>query len=267
PLEVVCDLAGVQGGVRVHAWLNVLSGWPATSAEACAGLVPSATGVPDHLLLRHPDATLVDERGKPMPCPNETDYIWVSPRHLAVSAELEQVVTELVERYPLAGVHLDRIRYPGRPWHDRADDVRRVEAVTAVVRSIRTCVPGELELTASLVPDYGSGNGAMPDHLAEYGQDGWRWVEEGLLDSVMPMVYTPIAPGAPDDWGLLVGQHRRGTGGDRCWIPVFAGLDTTMVARQAEQARRWATIGIAWYSAGLVGQHDRWDLLRQQSFG
>src|SRR5690625_1116309 len=55
PLETVCTMAR-DHDVRVHAWLNVLSGWPATSAETCAGLEPSPDDVPDHLLLRHAEA-------------------------------------------------------------------------------------------------------------------------------------------------------------------------------------------------------------------
>lgn len=262
PLDHVCSVADARGGVRVHAWINVLTGWSATSPEACKGLVPSESGTPDHVLLRHPAVVLVDANGRPMPCPNDADYVWVSPGHAAVIAELEAVTSELVARYPLAGVHLDRIRYPGGTWVDPTDRSRRADAVTELVRSIRARVVPPLEVTASLVPDYGSPGSGAPEHLAEYAQDGWRWVEDGLVDSIMPMVYTPIAEGASDDWLRLVWEHRSGVGAERCWTPVFAGLDAHMMSRQATQARQWPTTGIAWYSAGLIERHARWDLIR-----
>lgn len=264
PLAEVCELASMRDDVRVHAWINVLSGWPATSPDACTGLEPSAPGSPDHLLLRHPEAVLVDASGRPMSCPNDTDYVWVSPTHPGVVRELEAVTDELSDRYALAGIHLDRIRFPGGGWRDPHDgSTRPWEAVTALVGRIRDRLHDDHELTASLVPDYGRAVNGGREHLVEFAQDGWRWVELGLVDSVMPMVYSPIAPGEPDDWGRLVGEHRRATGETRCWTPIFAGLDATMIAQQLRQARNWAGIGVAWYSAGLAERHDRWDVIRR----
>ncbi|MDQ4045268.1 MAG: family 10 glycosylhydrolase [Chloroflexota bacterium] len=262
PLELVCDLAGRQENARVHAWVNALSGWPASSLEACNGPEPSVEGQPNHLLLRHPDAVLVDKSGEPMPCPNPTDYVWVSPRHEGVADELVAVTEELVDRYPIAGVHLDRIRYPAEGWFDPADGSRSADGITDLVSAIGRRLPEDLELTAAIMPDYGVELGGEPAHLAQYGQDGWRWVEEGIVDSVMPMVYTTITEGEPWSWDRLIEEHLDALPEGTCWLPLYTEHDEAMLRLQARLAREREVIGVAWYSAGLIQTYDRWSVVR-----
>lgn len=266
PLAVVCEMARKRDEVRVHAWLNVLSGWPATSHEACAGLGPSPGENPDHLLIRQPEALLVDAQGRAMPCPNATDYLWVSPRHPTVVAELLEVVDELTARYPLAGIHLDRIRYPEGDWFEPESGIRSTDAVSGIVRHIRDQLSPEVELTAALVPDYGRRvDDGEREHLSVFGQDGWQWVADGLVDSVMPMIYTSIREGASDDWGHLVDQHLAGVQERHCWIPLYAELDEGMLQQQVATVKDRPNAGIAWYSAGLIDRHARWSLVREMS--
>lgn len=265
PLGVVIDAARrAEGDVRVHAWVNVLTGWLATSEQACLGLKRTMAGSPNHALVDHRELVLVDAEGRPMPCPNETDYLWLSPRSNIMKEHLRAVVSELCGRYPLAGVHLDRIRYPGGSWRDRGYTAPDAEPVTNLVRAVRESANSGIELTAALVPDYSIHDGnEAPSHLTEYGQDGWKWVTEGLVDSVMPMVYTPIADGADDDWTTLMENHVTGLKAESFWIPMFAGLQPDMLRRQRHAARGWPAAGIAWYSAGLLFRQDRWSLVRE----
>jgi uncharacterized lipoprotein YddW (UPF0748 family) len=262
PLEIVCDLAADHDEVRVHAWVNALSGWPATSIEACGGLAELPESAPDHLLARHPDAVLVDADGAPMPCPNPTDYVWVSARHERVPEELEAVVEELGDRYPIGGVHLDRIRYPERGWFDPIDGRRRADGITDLVRAVGSRLPKDMELTAAIMPDYGSTLGGEPAHLAQYGQDGWAWVAEDVADSVMPMVYTTIRDGESWDWARLTGEHLDALPEGACWLPLYAEHDEPMLRQQARFARERVVAGVAWYSAGLIEANDRWPLVR-----
>lgn len=262
PLEVTCDLAARHDGVRVHAWVNALSGWPAASLEVCAGLEPSQAGYPDHLLIRHPDAVLVDAAGRSMPCPNTTDYVWVSARHVDVVRELQAATSELVSRYPLAGIHLDRIRYPTAGWFDPIDGRRSARGITDLVAAVRERTPPEMAVSASLMPDYGAMAGGEPDHLATYGQDGWAWVKQDLCSEVMPMVYTTIQPGESWDWGRLVGQHLDALPDGTCWAALYAEHEPAMLRQQAETFAERPIAGIAWYSARLVDEHARWDVVR-----
>jgi uncharacterized lipoprotein YddW (UPF0748 family) len=263
PLGVVCELAAAHDGVRVHAWVNALSGWPAGSLEVCAGLEPSQAGYPDHLLIRHPDAVLVDARGEPMPCPNDTDYVWVSARHVDVVRELQAATSELVNRYPLAGIHLDRIRYPTAGWFDPIDGTRDAKGITDLVAAVRDRAPAELDVSASLMPDYGSDTGGERDHIATYGQDGWAWVEQGLCTSVMPMVYTTIKPGESWDWATLVAEHIDALPDGTCWVALYAEHDPAMLRQQAEAYADRPIAGLAWYSARLIRENDRWSVLAE----
>lgn len=262
PLESVCELAAPHDGVRVHAWVNALSGWPAGSLEVCGGLEPSQPGYPDHLLIRHPDAVLVDADGRAMPCPNDTDYVWVSARHVDVVRELQAATSELVNRYPLAGIHLDRIRYPTAGWYDPIDGGRSAQGITDLVAAVRDRTPAELGVSASLMPDYGWMTGDEPDHIATYGQDGWVWVEQGLCTDVMPMVYSTIEPGEARDWIALTEEHLEALPDGTCWVALYAEHDPAMLRQQAEAFADRAIAGIAWYSARLVRENDRWDVMR-----
>jgi hypothetical protein len=135
-----------------------------------------------------------------------------------------------------------------------------------VVRAVREQAPDPLEVTASLMPDYGTERDGA-GHLEVYGQDGWRWVEEGIATSVMPMVYTPIREGADDDWSRLIGEHLAAVGAQRCWLSLFCDLTPAELRAQVDRAREWNPIGVAWYSAGLIQQHNLWSLVRDAAIG
>ncbi len=263
PLDVVCDLASRHDGVAVHAWVNVLSGWPAGSLEGCDGLEPSQPGFPDHLLIRHPDAVLVDASGEPMPCPNDSDYVWVSARHVDVVREMQAATSELVNRYPLAGIHLDRIRYPTDGWFDPVDGKRSADGITDLVAEVRDRTPTDMRVSASIMPDYGAETRGQPDHTAIFGQDGWAWVEQGLCTDVMPMVYSTIRAGESWDWAKLTGQHLDALPDGTCWVALYAEHEPEMLIKQAETFADRPIAGVAWYSARLVDDHDRWDVVRE----
>lgn len=160
-------------------------------------------------------------------------------------------------------MHLDRIRYPGGPWRDPGFSERSSQAVTRLVRTVRESMPDGMELTCSLAPDYlAIDDGGDPEHLVEYGQDGWRWVREGLVDGIMPMVYTPLQPGATDDWRRLVTGHVAAVGADKVWTPIYAGFPVDQIERQVRDACGVGGTGLAWYSAGLIERNSHWNRMR-----
>ncbi len=109
PLAVAITEAA-KYGIQVHAWLNALTGWISNTSAACAQLVEST---PRHMLLEHPDWAMVDSTGAPQSCgPATPEYVWVSPGVAGVRTRLAQVAADIARRYPVRGVHLDRIRYP-----------------------------------------------------------------------------------------------------------------------------------------------------------
>ena len=161
-------------------------------------------------------------------------------------------IRDIVTRYPVDGVHLDYIRYPGVNFdfstvdrtafelrygidplgllNDRAgvslvigedgaellDSLRvewRVEQVDSLVHMIRVAV-GDLPLSAAVFPDFGRAR-------YEKGQDWIRWVQNGDLDFVVPMAYSY----KPGDMRSHMQMIKRMIGAERFLVglPVFEG--------------------------------------------
>jgi len=222
PLAEVLHLAHARG-IRVHAWMNVY-------------LVRSEGDVPEgHVTLEHPDWVAVDRSGTPMTALSArrlkaawTEGAYLEPGNTEVVKHFVDVVTELLARYPVDGIHLDYVRYPVldvgyseamRAGFRRMTGVDPLELdaneaglrrergdegyaelqrewmgfkaaqVTAMVASVHDAVCAmrpEVMLSAAVKPD--------PDKAyAQTGQDWVRWVREGLVDVVAPMMYSTSA--------------------------------------------------------------------------
>jgi uncharacterized lipoprotein YddW (UPF0748 family) len=202
PLAVACREAR-RCGVGLHAWINVMPAWRG----------PRPPTDPEQLYNKHPDWLWYDQSGRRQPL--STFYVSVNPCLPEVRNYLTALCQEIVNRYDVAGLHLDYIRFPNeppgradakadyprdartvalfrqatgrQPDRDRAAwDRWRTDQVTALVRDIRQMVrrtQPEVALSAAVGPD--------PDnHRRAYYQDALRWMDEGLLDFVVPMNYT-----------------------------------------------------------------------------
>jgi uncharacterized lipoprotein YddW (UPF0748 family) len=219
PLGMVLELAH-EHDIRVHAWLNVYLVW--SGKEPPEG----------HVVLEHPEWLASDRDGTSMAMMSKrafesawTEGVYLDPGRRDVVQHFLDVVRELVERYPVDGIHLDYVRYPvmdvGYNEAMRAGFQRRtgvdpmeLEAnasglkrergrdgytellgewrefksaqVTALVGAVRG-------LTQSMKPDMMLSAAVKPDAESarkEVGQDWVRWVNEGLVDVVAPMMYS-----------------------------------------------------------------------------
>src|SRR5215218_599068 len=122
PLEVAVREAHARG-LQLHAWINALSGWESVRAADCDRLVRSVAGQPNHILIDHPEWAMHTRLRLPMGCPNgpDVEYVYLSPGVPEVRTHLARVAADVVRRYQVDGVHLDRIRYPGDDYgYDRA---------------------------------------------------------------------------------------------------------------------------------------------------
>lgn len=135
------------------------------------------------------------ERGFPMRRFSSGTYL--DPSYGEVPAYLASVCREMTERYDIDGIHLDFIRYselwPRAATTEEAD--RRRGYITAIVRRIGeeikhvkpwvklTCAP--IGKHADL-PRQSSGNWNARDRVY---QDAQRWVADGLVDQLYPMMY------------------------------------------------------------------------------
>lgn len=216
-------------GIEVHAWVNSLLAW--SSDE----LHPR----PDHVLRRHPEWIVADSRGRSMLQLDRaaldraglTGEGWfLDPAREAVRTELRRFLLELAVRYPLDGIHLDYIRYP-TGWAPPGGDA----AVTALVRLIRAdlaAVRPAAILSAAVLP--------RPDIArTSFGQAWPEWLEEDLVDEVLPMVYRD----SPEAVLEIVNGYPAGVPRGRLWVGLR--VDRLTPDEVAETGRRLGAEGVA----------------------
>ena len=171
---------GHQAKLKVHAWLNAYYVWSYWKKPAA----------PDHVLNRHPDWVMADKNGKSL-----MQYSWdeitgagiegyyLSPGIPAVNNYLYDVYMEVVRKYDVDGIHFDYIRYPSalrEGWYGR-----RADAVSDLVRRVYLSVQKEsphVLVSAAVFPN-------LVQAKVDNGQAWADWLEEGIVDFVVPMAY------------------------------------------------------------------------------
>jgi uncharacterized lipoprotein YddW (UPF0748 family) len=289
PLDAVLVRAHAQG-LRVHAWIDV-------------NLISSATEFSSsrsHVVWRHPDWLMVprplafdlahtDVRspeyvGKLARWTRATDGVeglFVSPIQPDAANQVVRVVEDLVQRYPVDGVHLDYIRYPG-PEFDyslgalsafrqdldgamtaaerRRFDPSSVAALIAATDSypdrwagFRRSRLNALVLRLRTVvkqrrPEAIVSAAVYPDaqEAATYRFQDWSmWVENRWLDVVCPMVYTPDAR----TFATQVASVRQVAGTRPVWAGIGAyRLSAAQTVDNILTARKLGADGIVLFS-------------------
>jgi uncharacterized lipoprotein YddW (UPF0748 family) len=213
PLEYLLIRAR-RAGLSVHAWVNVFYVWSDPNRPIPEG----------HVVARHPEWLLSsptgvrqDEHGVGWWQQDGIEGYYLSPARPEVWAYTASVVEELVARYPVDGVHLDYVRYPGLGYTfgvksrtefalrwgidplqlhaapevlgtmvtSTLDSIyveRRVSDVDSAVAAIRA-VMGDLPLSAAVVANDEVGR-------TEKAQDWIGWLRKDLVDFVVPMAYS-----------------------------------------------------------------------------
>ena len=211
-------------GIKVHAWVNVMPLWKGLDEPIDQR----------HLLYTHPEWRLKDDTGTPQPLSD--GYVVVNPVLDEVQDHLVRVVEDIADRYQIDGVHLDYIRflsdeldqsklYPGdarslslyaRMVGDRATigQINRTRYREWIRDRISTLVQriGDEALEGHDNITYSAAVWRRPD-LAKnkYLQDAERWVNEGTVDLIMPMIYTnddSQFTGDLDAWYSVVDRRR-----------------------------------------------------------
>jgi len=223
-LSVLIDRAHARG-LRVHAWVNVLSLASNANAPIVRDLGRAAVAVDQK------GRSILDYPRFEVPEPDRRHYrmgspaVWLDPAAAGLADRLAATFAELLERYPaLDGLHLDYIRYPDAlPFSpatrfgvglsfgfgeesrarfeaetglrapfgssigngDRWDDWRRSQ-LTGLVRRIAHAarlVRPEVRVSAAVLAD------VERAYMVDL-QDWISWLDEGLLDFAVPMLYT-----------------------------------------------------------------------------
>jgi uncharacterized lipoprotein YddW (UPF0748 family) len=245
-------------GIEVHAWATTLAIW--------GGDTP--TTAPDHVFNQHGRGTsgrdywlATSSGGEELP---DDGVYYLDPGHPDAVDYTVAVYAELASRYALDGLHLDRVRYPWQNWgynptalarfqaqtgrKDRPDpdDAEwlqwRRDQVTALVRRVylvSTSANPRLRVSAAL-----SAAGSPPGSSAPWQtrtpythqlQDWQAWLEEGILDLGVPMIYRDedTSAGEFDGWIEWVKDHQSNRG-----VLVGSALYLNAVEESIAQWRR-----------------------------
>jgi uncharacterized lipoprotein YddW (UPF0748 family) len=308
PLEIAIREAHARG-IELHAWLNALPGWAsprANNSAFCSLLVESRPGSARHMLLAHPEWVMTLRDGTPMDCftSQEPEYAYVSPGIPAVRTHLARVAADVVRRYPVDGIHLDRIRYPGPAWsHDEPSldafrartgrwpasgsdlewDRFRREQINATVKAVFdsiTEVRRDVAFSAAVWPihDRATFGWSSSSAVSEFYQDVRAWAAGGYIDVVAPMAYFAInerycsytLPGGRTnpDWACLLDDHQAGlrSTGTQLYMGLWADLGAAELARQVRLGREKGVHGFSLYSYAQANTAGLLDALRESVF-
>lgn len=231
-------------GLEVHAWVNALLAWSA----------PDPPADPEHVWRRSPQ-WFVTRTGRSMRDLSRADLDreglvgegwFLDAGREEVRTELRRFLLELATRYPVDGVHLDYIRYPSG-WTPLGGE-ENVTRLVALVRSDLAAVRPGTELSAAVMP--------VPEIARRtFGQDWEAWLERGLVDAVLPMVYRD-SPGSVErvvrEWPAAIPR-------ERVWVGVR--IDRLGPAELEETRRRLAAdgvAGVALFSHNLLLEDPGW---------
>jgi uncharacterized lipoprotein YddW (UPF0748 family) len=281
-------LATAHGaGLEVHAYVNVYTAWLAPPTSTYGLLWPPATEPPSMFdrftygpaYADHPGAHGMgyawrhyDPSG-PMPLAWR-HYLWASPGVDEVQDHLAAVVADVTARYPVDGIHLDRVRYAGPDYsYDPASNLAAGDAktpardrwqrgrVTSLVRRITEAGRAQGLTTSAAVWPYASNPWGwnVSTGYDDYYQDAKGWVREGAVDVIVPMMYG----GEVDDiarWQVVL----QGFAADPGLAHVYPGVggyytDFAEVADRIAMARTAGAPGHVVFSFSGVDQFDYWD--------
>ena len=225
--DTLVDLlaAAHAAGLRVHAWVNVLSLSNHRDGPLLRELGPSA------VLVDQAGRSILDYPDLDVPPPDRRYYrmgtpsVWLDPAAPGVAERLTATFAELVARYPLDGLHLDYIRYPdvlpftpgsrfgvgldfghglatrerfrremGREPPSPPERLGNADLWDAWRRDQVTLLVGRIRDAARVARPGVSLSAAVWSYAdrayLSIGQDWRRWLADELIDFAVPMAYT-----------------------------------------------------------------------------
>lgn len=291
PLAYIIEGAR-QRDLQVHAYVNVYPVW-----ENCH-TTPGNTSPPSpYYLLRDNHGMTGDKlngaqwtkEGK-VRCPNNNDYLYATPASAVYREHVKKVVEDLVNRYDIDGIHLDRVRYAGRETscdpvskavfggdcftggYPAYEDWQR-EQINTLVREIynEVIVPAgrDIWLSAAVWPTYQDKWGwGYSQGYSDYYQDSRAWVRDGYIDALMPMIYSDTKPPGEnpfpfEKWRILAQDFQENRAG-RYAIPGIGGIGEGLlsfddVVDRIEAARAMGTAGHVIFSYGALRDNNYFD--------
>jgi len=234
PLKLAIEEAHKKG-IQFHAYINPM---PLASSR---GGKPPEHSTPEHLYYLHgpesPESWICyDENGKPMDA-GSAGYWYLSPNIPEVQAYLRKVIMDVVHRYDVDGIHLDRIRFPGPEYsHDKVAKERfygrgnpnrkewfdwQREQLNKFINDLYAEIMTEKPKVILSCAAWGiynryhiKGYENFSSGYHDYYQDTWEWIRLGAMDVLMPMIYWDI-PDPKPNYNELVDDFIKGIGANR----------------------------------------------------
>ena len=241
--QLAACLAASRGtGVRVHAWLLCFNATRATGAQRA--------------VFEKRGWYLKDPAGKPLTYldPSSPDLRWT----------LLRATEELTRAYPVAGVHLDFVRWYERPgtaeatsttWNrfraERKTSSRKAFAdwraakISSFVVAARAKVKGARPAAWFTVAVLGK----YPSCVDSVGQDWKAWLNAGQVDYIVPMNYSADMA-KYDSFVAIQSQSRVHARRTISGIGVTANglnLSVRQINRQVASARAAGLAGVAFF--------------------
>ncbi len=276
PLARMIEQAHARG-VQVHAYVNVYPAW-------LGEVQPPADTVPTHPFWTwswDDDYDWASWRHW-----HQTDgvmslndsYLWASPGADIVRDHIVAVVSDIVTRYAVDGVHLDLVRYAGRyysfdppsnaaagsaktPERDDWQRERVSDLVGRVYLAVRGIRPGARLSAAVWFCYYADGCGyGLSSGYADYYQDSLGWLALGRIDAIAPMLYGPTALESLPAWTAVMLQFQSANAGRQVYPGISGDFDNFGdIAARIQATRDAGAAGHAIFSYGAVNLHGYWD--------
>ncbi|HEY1114071.1 MAG TPA: family 10 glycosylhydrolase [Chitinophagaceae bacterium] len=218
PLQFAIDECHKRG-MELHAWINPY--------RAIANYSSIGTFAPTHVARLHPEWLIATGNLRTL-----------DPGIPGVRDHVHNVITDIVQRYDVDGIHFDDYFYPNAAFNDDATyaadprgitdrgDWRR-DNVNLLIRRLNETI-GSLKpwvkfgvspsgiYRNSTNPDLGTPTSGLQHYITLYA-DSRKWLQEGWIDYLAPQVYWYIGqPGA--DYGKIVPWWNNNTYGRHMYI-------------------------------------------------
>jgi len=261
-------------GIELHAWVN-----PFRAAIHADDKLPN-----NHVAREHPE--WVRHFGK---------QLWIDPGEPAARAYVISVISDIVRRYDVDGIHLDDYFYPyplkagAATFPDDASWLRygirsglsradwRRENINDFVRSMYHAVKAIRPEARVGISPFGIWRPGIPpttraglDAYAQLFADSRKWLAEGWVDYLAPQLYWGIRP-ADQSFPVLLNWWRAQSHG----VPVWPGIATerigparpaSEIVRQIELTREGTNSpgNIQWSMKALMRNQDGIDNLLER---
>jgi len=264
-----------ENGLEFYAYINLLPLWNEDKPPQDK----------DHLYYKHgPNVesekswVCFEENGKPM---QRNEYYYLNPALPEVKTYLKKVIRHFVKTYDIDGLHFDRIRYPGRKYLNdpytlqefRKDSLRNpitksdwarktlTDLVEGVVAEAMTIKPYLVNSAATWglyktrdIPEYAKFNSGY----SRYFQDAIDWLDRGIMDFIVPMVYWDLNDPLPNFDDLWLDFKSRTDNYKKIYPGIIlknGWMEKGEIARQIEFVRENEGEGTVMFAIGAQKNH------------